>query len=272
MLEIDYKKVFEDLQKVPEVIRDAISSEKATNHILDIIDRHKLSEEVSDAIPRALVLLETKNLPAGDLINFLAEQLKVDLASAKKIASDLYTYILRPVRKELADWGVNLESIPINEVKEPIPIQPPKPKNKEKEEGPIIGELKPIIEPTLPVEDEEKKIEDLEESPLIIEAPGQSNTFNAPNLAKDSRKSSFSFSFGRFFKPGKASAEPNVKAEVTLDNKPNQENKKKKIVHYSEYRTPLETGEKKENQPPAVKQSSGEKVKLDGTTIDLRNK
>ncbi len=271
----------EVLQEVPEDIRSWFGSEKTTYFIMELNQRLGLQEERARIIPKLLLRLEVKDIHPADFIDTLAQELLISPHTAKPIAEEIKEKILGPIEPSLSDWEINIDLIdtvgatrfPETAPGEVVPVE----KEEQKPEKPSF-----------------KKATGGE--PLILHKEGGVQPLKTTKGA--GARKSFSFPLGKFFKQqsGATAAPPQVRIETPKNM---GDKSKKRTVHYSEFRTsipgPIDTNfidltklgpDSKgdvpytniESKPP--KKKTGDKpkksvdagAKLEGNTVDLRNK
>ncbi len=262
------------LNQVPQDIREHFGSE-ATFEVL-----HNIQERVGVGSPRALARLmyrlETRDVPANDFIETLHRELRVSPDAAKTIAKEIKEKVLELKRPPLSSWGIDMDAIHTDGAKSldeffglsqvtggTISLE-------------AIGEEKPT---TVKVGVEPAKKGELFDitrgEPLIIH---QEET---PTEERKRPFKSLEFPFGFFGKEGEAAPSEPVKVRVEVP-------KEKRVVHYSELRTPLAPFQKQEEiinletfgrKPPEVKapipaapikvEATKPQPKIEGNIVDL---
>lgn len=242
------KETVDILQKVPEEIRDWFGSEKVTRLIMEINRMFGLKDERTSVIPWLLYLLEIKELPAYDFIDFLALKLKTTPQKALIIAKEIKEKILLPIQGRLISWGIDPDLIDLIDAENRTTIKDvslEKPEKLFEEKSEKETEKSSLEETTaLPESSTSSVIEPSLTQPFVL--------YEEKPLVEEARKpfiKPFSLPFKIF---GQQKTEPpasvQVKVETTEPLNAAPETKLKiskkvekphRIVHYSEFRTPL---------------------------------
>ncbi len=225
---------------IPQQIRQHLFSEEADVSLTQIIKDSGL-QNIS-LIPNALFRLLTKDIPAHDFVETLAQEGGINTTRAKAIARALKEKLLETERYSLFRWGVDISDIKVHDaptLKE-IAVEEPEEIPEERKTINIsdIGEEKGDIPIPIQKSDikgvtgEEKRPSPSEPFILQEEKP-------QPAPAEDRRSilKSISIPLGFFRPKSSATSQINrsIKAEVET---PNQTPKSQaRVVHYSELRT-----------------------------------
>ena len=94
----DLRKKFD---KLPDKIREWLTSERATYIVIDIDERLGMIGLFDKIIPTTILRLVTKDIEPSEFINTLSEELDIDFNSAKNIAQEIEEKILRPIEGPL---------------------------------------------------------------------------------------------------------------------------------------------------------------------------
>lgn len=249
-------------QTVPKSIRDHLTSDQ-TIAILDDI-REKAGLYSSGAFTGPLYDLVTKKVLAPGFIKHLSDELSISMERAQAIAHELKIRVLEPIESSLMRWGVDisdidttnatsLENLTVEKLMEGLGIDIEK--IKPAEEIISLEKIGSAGEATNPPTEELAR----EEEPLVIHKEERIK----PIAAEEKRRprKGFSLSPGRFFE--KESAErvsPPTRARVESPGeersivgkmlsgrqKPKEKKVEKRVVHFSELRTPLAGGDTSE--------------------------
>ncbi len=275
-----------NLQDTPQTIREYFGSEKITSIIRAISQNIGISRTY--LLADVLFNLETKNIHIKILIQNIIEKLEIDEKQAKTVCYEIKKRVLEPIKFDLMKWGIDINELNVVNAE---PLEQLEQNDLEKIEKKISLDI--LNRGRNEKETSEKltiKTESEKEKPLILHVE---KTFAPEEKSKKTFKG-FSLPF-KFFK-SKQTQEP-VKADVetSLGLEKNEElikkitpkaEDKKRVVHYSEFRTPLtpfgETGEivdleklaKKDELFPAIQTPIEEKseAKTSKPVLDLNLK
>jgi hypothetical protein len=285
--------VFQDL---PKNIQESMFNPRIDNILEEIRQKAGIYDET--IIPNIYYKLITKEIPAFDFINSLAET-GIGLKIASAIAKEIKERILESERYPLFKWGIDISDIKTEEApqleelnlesflkEEEVEITP---KGMEFEDFvikiPIVkSEEKEIKEPSLI----EKLKEEPKDKPFILQEKPKESILSKEVENKENIPI---FNFGQigFFKNKKDEEGKNIFARI--ETPPQSSSKEtKKVVHYSEARSSLnpwgsEEGFlepsienkkiSKEETSPIKEENSKEKQKEEDLTIKntiLKNK
>lgn len=283
---IDEKKITERLRLIPRTIEGLLNSEETQKTIQRIGREHFLDEERVNTLKQLAGLVLLGFVSQEELSREISDNLPLNQIHSRQLAEELGGAIFDPVKRDL------------ERIYEPV-IEP----RPEEMVSPKTTEVKELEKETISLEEigresfgpatkiEVKKIEN-GDKPLIIHREEKEET--ATEEAKKPFRG-FDFPF-KFFKTKEVLTETPVKAKIETPasaKAPAGKPVPKRVVHYSELRTPLtpfektedeiinlETLTKKEPIKPSVqsqKESSlsgtneekDEGPKLEGNIIDL---
>lgn len=266
----DLEKLFEEsqlqqsLDSVPEPIKIWLGSERVVYFIMDINHKLRITGERMSIIPGLILRLEVRDLPPQEFSDALAKELEIPSGEAQKVNNEIKVRILKPIKKELFDWGVDIElmePLPGIEIieKEEEKVAVPAPAEEKKEE------IKPIEPRKITVKVEEEKPTEIKPK----EMPQQGAPFMLFKKEEQARvqpqisetiKSKITETISAERKP----APPTAAARLEIEGV-----EQPRTVHYSENSTPLKNKTvTPEIKPQAKKQNGG--PKLNGNVIDLR--
>ena len=224
-----------ELQEVPKKIKEQFGSEGTSALIARITDALNLGSP--RPITKALYLLETKGVPAHDFIQSMTHGTGITDDEAGSITKELKEKVLEPIRDALFQWGIDISDINVNKatnIKWPTDESEVKTKtisledigDTSKEEA-IPVEAAPITAVTL------KPLGQKPDSPFIL----HEEDVPEGNVTQRSVFKSVTSPLGGFFlkkRPPEETKSPFAKLQI-----PGLRPKEKRIVHYSETRTPL---------------------------------
>ena len=99
-------------QSLPEQVRDWLSSDSVTFAIAETNTRLGLKEWRRRIIPTLVLRLIVQDIEPTDFINDLSRELNVSFQTAKAIAEDIETKVLKPIENELRrEVGVDIKLI-----------------------------------------------------------------------------------------------------------------------------------------------------------------
>jgi len=101
----------EAIKEVPRQIKRWFSSDNALDAVEKLNEKLELSGEDERIIPFLIMRLETKDISPRNFINELADFLGTSAESSKDIAGEIKDKILKPIQKDLYDWGVDIDLI-----------------------------------------------------------------------------------------------------------------------------------------------------------------
>lgn len=265
----DLEKLFEEsqlqqsLDNTPEPIKIWLGSERVVYFIMDINHKLRITGERMSIIPRLILRLEVRDLPPQEFADALAKELEIPASEAQKVNNEIKARILKPIKKELFDWGVDIELM------EPLPGIEIIEKEEEKVVIPAPAEEKK--EEIKPAEPKKITIKVEEEKPAEIkpkEGPPQGTPFMLFQKEEQARvqpqiseaiKSKITETIGPERKP----SAPKATARLEIEGV-----EQPRTVHYSENSTPsTSSGQVKSENKPIKKQNG---PKLNGNIIDLR--
>lgn len=225
--------------KLPEKIRDWITSDRVTYSLIEINKRLGLVGAEIEVVPDLISRLLVKELDPRDFVGTLSRELGIDLPSAKNISQEVQEKILRPIAADLRK-EINLDITEITFGETPAAFVPQKPESEEKptEEKPLpVVEIpieaekpappKPPTPPQPPVEAEAKG----EPEPFVIHK--EAKTFEVPVQIR---------------KPTPPQPSKAQQTKVAIKPEPTsakllpktQHANVHRVVHYSNFRTPIE--------------------------------
>lgn len=101
----------ENFLEIPEPIRLWFGSEEATDAIGAILESFSIPPETRRIIPETIWKLETKQLPPETFTETLREELGTERERAIEIARALYDTLLFPLRSDLLAFGIAIEAV-----------------------------------------------------------------------------------------------------------------------------------------------------------------
>jgi hypothetical protein len=255
----------QELNNVPQKIKDWFGSEKITNSIIDLNQNIGIDEleERGRIIPKLLLRLEVKDLLPQNFTQELSNQLEANYEIAKGISREIKKQILEPISHNLLNWGVDINFIAIGglNITEIKPITKPEP---ELEANPIepISFAAPAQPPAeLPIASEIKSFNTTQDKPFILHQETE--------LKPVAEKKRVSFpAIGWFKKSVPSKIETPVKVELEMfDTAPasvettagkqgkepviaKTELPKQKVIHYKEAGTSNPFGKPAETPTP----------------------
>ena len=224
------------LNQVPEEIREYLASEQTTVLINGI--RDEADVVLPGALPKLLFRLETKDLSVHDFVEAIERNLGVKPPKSLAIAKAIKERVLEPKRYTLSQWGVDISFLDVAQ-------------------APNLGEFRPFEAPGAASEPEKISLEQLttetgqnvpvQEETLASSANTAEQTKEgAPlilhreeTLTGEKKSSIRGFSFPGFFKSKKTEAESPPTVKVKIETPGQGPDKEKRVVHYSEFRTPV---------------------------------
>ena len=93
--------IFEQFKKLPQDVQDAITSNRVREQIKAIGEKHQLHIDQIGSLETETTFIMIGLEPAKDYIRNIARELRLDCATAQKIAVDVNEQIFRPVRESL---------------------------------------------------------------------------------------------------------------------------------------------------------------------------
>jgi len=264
------------LKQVPKEIREHFGSEQTTAFVSQISKEADIVQP--RLLAKTLYLLEIKGLDATNLMEAIAKNLEVNVEKAKAIAKEIKDKILEPKRYALAQWGVDIKLIDVTDARPLSEFAPKEGKLQEKtislenlgERVQITAEKipetpKPISPPPMPAT-QKIEIHPVRSSPPqgLSGAPSAGETSNGVKplilhqekpLTEEVKKPGakvFSFPFEFFKTKQGGGAQKPVTAKIeTLETETAEkeikqipptlrtETPQKRLVNYTEFRTPL---------------------------------
>ena len=100
-----------DFNSLPRRIKEWLSSEPVSYLIHDINNRFDFKNEKVVIIPNLILYLVVKNLDPLNFLYELSQKLSINFDQAKKIAGEIEESILKPVKMDLRDIGINIQMI-----------------------------------------------------------------------------------------------------------------------------------------------------------------
>lgn len=222
-----------------ESIRDWLTSDEVTYKVINLNKKYGFTDDLISAIPFLITRLVVKDLNPEDLGAALEKQLDIDEKTATQILEEINSKILKPIAGGLHNAGVKLSSI-----------------SKSIGGAESASQIKEILEPAVSFEAnlapsalretasvEEEKTEEkkpikeevsLGTAPVIIH---QEKPLFTPEAPREKPSVSFEPPRSRTFRQKPVSAkieEPEGK-------------EKSRIVHYSNFRTPLDKTDAKDS-------------------------
>lgn len=258
--------IIDAFQALPERIKDWASSDSTTFLIAEINNRLGLKEGRRRIIPSLILRLITQNLEPQDFINELANELAIGFQAAKSIADDIENHILRSIENELRrDAGVDVKLIRFGQLRPSKPLEIPKPMPAQEK----IKPTEPIVDlQSFQIKKGAAKLKPAETEP----EPPPATPFilhQADQITQTAIKSSLNIKVPDFSRPAaeKPSAPKPISVQIEIPSA--------RVVHYSDFRTPISQDGAPKPQVPAaenivdlrkiIKQESGP------NTVDLRN-
>ena len=93
--------IFEQFKQLPQDVQDAITSNRVREQIKAIGEKHQLHIDQIGSLETETTFIMIGLEPAKDYIRNIARELRLDGATAQKIAVDVNEQIFRPVRESL---------------------------------------------------------------------------------------------------------------------------------------------------------------------------
>ncbi len=245
----------------PDEIKDFLLSDDLTKITDSIIHKHFIDEDKTLVLKQLIVLVSLGFISLNDLNFEIAERMFLNHTHANALAKELDGQLFHPL-KDLLEKSYKplskelfVEADETNISNEKVEL--------EKKTITFEGLGKEVSEPeeTLPINVSERlpaEAVKTEENPFILQEEKPIAENAQPLLKK------FSFSLGGFFgkkKEGKPSEKP-IQAKIELFGE-TKEDKEKRVVHYSELRTPLGESVFK---PAEVAKATEAETPLNGTT------
>lgn len=235
------------LSETPESIRTWFGSESVVTHISDVNGELGLKDEQKKTIPRLILRIEIQDLEPQFFSGELANELGLDKTKAQIITTKIKKSVFEPIKNKLIDYGIDINLL------DRFEIPPFSAKKIKKETGFVvlerIGEqktLEPTFVPIITGAETTKK--PLEGAPFDI-TQGKPLIIHKEEPETEEREKPFKgFGFPLdFLRPEKPISEP-IKVKIEGPSGETQKPKKeslfgskqeKRIVNYSELRTPL---------------------------------
>ncbi|MBI4034247.1 MAG: hypothetical protein HY378_01725 [Candidatus Brennerbacteria bacterium] len=313
MIHLQEQEIKERYQRLPRVLQDALNSPSRFGAIGEISEKYKLNEEDSMVLTTSVGMVLLGYIKPQNLFKEINEYLEADEKIVVEVIRDINRQVFVPLHKELEDlYGMktHIEGELEKEQVEPvlkIKTEERKPEAEVKIPLEKLGESPPVSRPTGPATAPSDAAQGKpaavpppvpaapvgeEVKPLIIHR----EEIQKP-ATEDKKFKGFDFPFGIFEKEGtKAMPSEPVKVRVETPGK--------RVVHYSEYRTPVtpfgkpeeeiitikkeppptenkspftwpkpepkpETPKPEQPKPPVVQEKKGPSI--EGNIIDLKN-
>lgn len=223
----------------PDEIKGFLLSDEIPRVIDRIVRTHFLNEDRAVILQQLITLVLLGFISPNDLNFEIAERMFLNHTHANTLAKELEGQFFRPLKDLLEENYKPLSKTGEGVVDE---IQPDTEDGVGLEEKTItfagLGKGAPEPEEKLPItvsEGVSAEVAKTEENPFVLQEEKPVAETVGPSLKK------FSFSLGGFFGPKKKDDIPSegpVKAKIELFGG-GKEDKEKRVVHYSELRTPL---------------------------------
>ncbi|HXF44226.1 MAG TPA: hypothetical protein VNK70_02055 [Candidatus Paceibacterota bacterium] len=232
---IDEKKIRERAQSVPKTIEVLLNSENTQKTVQRIAREHFLDEERTTTLSQLTGLVLLGFVSLEDLAHEISENLPLNQVHSRQLTEDLKAAIFEPIKRDLERV---YEPVSRFETKEFVPV----PEKKEfiaDEKTPLEKIGQEGIKTAIKIEVREKE-PPIEGAPLIIH---KEDSMPAPVQTEKKSFKGLEFPFGFFGKESKSAPSEPVKVRVEGPTSRSKElhvkKEEKKVVHYSELRTPL---------------------------------
>ncbi len=236
-------------------IRDWLSSEEIVKNITTLNDKLSLKSDKERIISKLILRVAVQDLDPRDFANELGSQLKINYEAAKEVTQKIHDECLQPIEAELKKIGVDVHEMieystappdqlssypdkpaPVTEYSNPAKLsaKPTKVKNKPATEAPNNLPLaKQKIKPPTP------------NQPFVLH-----EEIGEIKPVEEESKSSFTYK-----EPVKERSVEEAPVRVEIENSLDDNVEVQRIVHYSNFFTPLNT--------PQIPPTKGEiKVKI----------
>lgn len=219
--------------ELPEPVRDWLTSERATDIVIEFNKKNNFTDDLISVIPLSITRLVIKDLEEKDFVNELTRRLNIDKQKASAIYSEITEKILKPIGEFLAEIGIKIPGIEATGLVSGI-ISSPNFKNQGQEietSPPTPSLVEEKIEETTQLEDFSELPEAQNSTPFILHQEKPLFTPEQPLEVP-----------ALIFQPPAGEKKPQPKPLVAKIETPGDEESQDnvRVVHYSEYRTPLD--------------------------------
>ncbi len=230
---------------LPEPIRDWLTSERATLLIIEINKRLNVPEYALSSIPALVTRLVVGDIHPTDIINELSLDIDVSPSAAQTLYHEIEEKILKPIEADLRAVGVDIHLIKLGATIEPktdvrpLPATIPPPQNQPSfvSQAPAVKPLQPpatpeagqAAPPSMASEEENEETA----APFILHE-------EKSGLSPATPRAQPSVSFDILRSPRPAPPPKPITAKIESPFNPPTKEEPRRVVHYSNLRTPLD--------------------------------
>ncbi len=228
--------------QMPAEIKNWLGSDEVISHIKKFGSKFNINPTKQSIIPKLILRVGIKDLEPKYFAGRLSMELEMDKGKATAITAEIKKNIFLPIKREFLDYGIEIErldefEIPIhetykNEPEEKVIVLESFDENDSSQEK--IISIKEDLPKTKT--NEEKPFDVTQGKPLIIHEEKASGAAEETEVQK--RQNLFSAPF-RFFEQKLNPAEERPAVKVRVETPEKKKEDIKRVVHYSEFRTPV---------------------------------